>query len=849
MTSSTTTNGKGTGRRPIAAAAAAADETASRPARLPSPEATVDDSGAELLELRRFHRGQRTTAEAPALDSPLPALLHPVRGVVEVRTDYPLFLAPARPAPADGSPLADRSMLPLRELLEVALAAVETRSGEARILRDNLLRFERAIRAEMPAGPAPVPAGPVLARAAAALRESLGLRGENADRLDADLRTLAEVLPDGGELVGFHPGASVPLLARAVRDRRADRQRRFREEVEKVSVRLRDLLNVERTKDPEARDPEALGSAHGGVGEGYLDLSRLSEGLGPRRGSRAMDPERRERLESLLATLDAHLAADDEPVLILVRGESLPEPPGLGADTTCESSRDPFHDAVERWRREADRLVPVVRALRLAALEARSRYDAERHGPWFESLGRQVFTPEEKALLPVVAVLDRAGDAAQRLAAFSELLLSGAPVQVLLDDPPVADPASPDGDPLGGSRLELGYLGVGHREAFVQQSSPARPDHLLAGFRAALDSARPSLHLLAGRLDETDDAPTLDAWLETGAALEGRAHPFFRYDPTAGSTWASRLDFSGNPAPEEDWPSGSIPAVDADDRETSFETTFTFGDYALLSPALRDHFRPVPDLGESDDLVPLARHLQEPPGEGMTRIPFVWATDRSGRLVRLAVSERLAAACRDRLGWWRTLQELAGVRNEYVREATERARSEAEAAWTAEREKLEADHAAELERVRQEATEEALAGLARSLLDLDASGMSFAPVAGGAAPAAPAAPGAPAPAPEAEPAAEAPAAPEPEEEEELGDDAWVDTPLCTSCNDCVNINPKLFVYDANKQVRIGDPTAGTYEQLVFAAEKCPARCIHPGAPRNPDEPNLDALIERAKPFR
>jgi hypothetical protein len=34
----------------------------------------------------------------------------------------------------------------------------------------------------------------------------------------------------------------------------------------------------------------------------------------------------------------------------------------------------------------------------------------------------------------------------------------------------------------------------------------------------------------------------------------------------------------------------------------------------------------------------------------------------------------------------------------------------------------------------------------------------------------------------------------------------------------------------------------------MAAEKCPARCIHPGKPLNPDEPNLDELIERAKPF-
>lgn len=47
---------------------------------------------------------------------------------------------------------------------------------------------------------------------------------------------------------------------------------------------------------------------------------------------------------------------------------------------------------------------------------------------------------------------------------------------------------------------------------------------------------------------------------------------------------------------------------------------------------------------------------------------------------------------------------------------------------------------------------------------------------------------------------------------------------------------------------MGDPSNGTYAQLVAAAELCPAKCIHPGMPLNPDEPGLDALIQRAAPF-
>jgi ferredoxin len=80
------------------------------------------------------------------------------------------------------------------------------------------------------------------------------------------------------------------------------------------------------------------------------------------------------------------------------------------------------------------------------------------------------------------------------------------------------------------------------------------------------------------------------------------------------------------------------------------------------------------------------------------------------------------------------------------------------------------------------------------------------------------------------------------------DEPWIDTPLCTSCNDCLNLNPRLFLYNEDKQVQLGDRDAGTYAQMVEAAELCPAGCIHPGRPWDPDEPGLDELIERAAPF-
>jgi hypothetical protein len=59
----------------------------------------------------------------------------------------------------------------------------------------------------------------------------------------------------------------------------------------------------------------------------------------------------------------------------------------------------------------------------------------------------------------------------------------------------------------------------------------------------------------------------------------------------------------------------------------------------------------------------------------------------------------------------------------------------------------------------------------------------------------------------------------------------------------------MFKYDDNRQAYLADPEAGTFRELVEAAKSCQVSIIHPGAPRRPDEPGLDALLERAALFQ
>jgi hypothetical protein len=81
-----------------------------------------------------------------------------------------------------------------------------------------------------------------------------------------------------------------------------------------------------------------------------------------------------------------------------------------------------------------------------------------------------------------------------------------------------------------------------------------------------------------------------------------------------------------------------------------------------------------------------------------------------------------------------------------------------------------------------------------------------------------------------------------------GDEPFIETPRCSSCNECIQLNSRMFKYNENNQAYIADPAGGTFRELVEAAESCQVAIIHPGKPRRPDEPGLDELLQRAAAF-
>jgi ferredoxin len=202
-------------------------------------------------------------------------------------------------------------------------------------------------------------------------------------------------------------------------------------------------------------------------------------------------------------------------------------------------------------------------------------------------------------------------------------------------------------------------------------------------------------------------------------------------------------------------------------------------------------------------MAPVSEWLGGPPAAGDGQVPCLTAVDRDDRLQRVIVDGRLVQAARRCLGQWHRLQELGGIRNSHAERLLARER----AAWE--------------ESLRQGAA--AIPAMAAAPCEPGAAGTSAAPVA------------------------EAAEAPE-DEAARSPDEAWIETIRCSSCNECTQINDRMFAYDDNQQAYIKDLAAGTYRELIEAAESCQLAIIHPGKPCDPQEPALEELIERAKPF-
>ena len=818
------------------------------------PEASADDRLRALWaeRLKRFHHGSANGARPVLHPAVQPALLTPLQRELAEDPPHPFVLI----SRCEDEAKSEVEAHAFGALLDEGLRALEARGRQPRALehaRRALLRESARVLTQAEGG---MEVRALLEQAGNRLRQELHLPEADAEAFDEDLAALTETLPEQGRTFALQSDTPLRLYLEVLSAVRAPLRKRFGSELEILRDRLRDLLRLDHLTSEEGRAPEAISAQLGGGASKLLDAGVLARTLPSEPVSGQLEPERRARVAASLAAIEQFLTRDQtRPDVMLLHppDATLPEAPARTL-----SHDDPLSAAVGYFDGVARQSAALYRAVRTARLEVAGRYDAEQHDAALAGLDWEGMQSDELALLPPVAVVTTGRRLRRRgQAALSELLRSSRPVHVLvLDEVAVTDEA----EDLSLFHLDLGYLVMAHREVFAVSSTLARPDHFVKGLARMVRAPRPGVALV--HLPGHELAPLRPLLAE--AALLGRACPDFLYDPDAGASWADRFDVDGNPQPDQAWPPRALRAIrdghggkPKDTEEHALEVAFTFADAVALEPAYQRHLLAFPpEAWDEERQLPLADWLERlDAGSDANAIPYIWIVDDEGRLQRAAVTRALALASRDRLRGWHLLQELAGFENAHVERASAAAAAAVRAEAERERAELERRHAEVLAQAREQGARASLQQLAEALVRGGAAASLLTASGGTAAATSPSlrpahvAPSAEAAASTASAPAVTESAPAAADEEPLLDEPYVDSPLCTTCNECTNLNGRLFAYNADKQAYIADASAGTFDELVRAAEKCPARCIHPGSPRSGDATATPELVARATAFR
>ena len=620
---------------------------------------------------------------------------------------------------------------------------------------------------------------------------SLALDDEN---LTSSAKRLWSTFEAAGNLVDADPDLPLSVVRHAwnvIQKQKADA---FRTKAERLLLKLHDILDAEAFGSSVGRAPERLRAGVGAAFAGTFDFNALSSILNKAKPGLSLSDERRQRIRHLIDVL--------EKQRFYPLGGNRPEPYEF-AFGSCSDALMAYHE------RHAE-AVELLKALAVAELEASGEYRESVYDVIFGDFGANGLDAEQLARLPdyLVNLNIRRLDAIER-ARIIELLAAGLPIRIFVqsDDLLVPAPALEGHIAVSKCSRQLIDTAIGLNDVFVLQTPASDLYRSRDALMRCLSYGGPSLiSIFSGANEHTGDIPP---YLVAAAALESRAFPSIIYDPSAGPAWADRLEIGRNPSVEEDWPVHTFSYEDSSLQARSERPAFTLADLLAMDERFFPHFAVVPQPDWSDALVNVPAALANTVTSLPDEVPSIVLVDTEGRLVRAILDRRVLSETRRCRAIWCSLQELGGIHNSH------------------------AERLLSLERQKQAA----------------AAAVSPPPAATAATPplvAVPAAdiPAAPAAVPEkvAEIDAAAPAA------EDHGDEPWIETARCTTCNECTNLNSLMFAYNSEQQAYIADPSAGTYRELVEAAEGCQVSIIHPGKPRNPKEPGLEDLIRRASEF-
>ena len=608
-----------------------------------------------------------------------------------------------------------------------------------------------------------------------------------ADKSFADsLRRVRAAIKLDGEVADCDAALPARLLCHAWGEVQKEKSGAFRKHLDRLSVKLSDILKTHFEHSEAGRSAKHLKASVGSAHGGMFDFDAMSLILGKALPKGTFPESHRRRISELISVLEAQQFFPAADARSKKAGAAKPY------SFLFESSAR----ALAAFRERTPKLVELAKAIAVAELEIDGQYNPARHDALFAEFGAAGLDSQDLTPFPDYLVCLDAGKLdAEEHAQLIEIISSGLPIKILLQIDDILE-ESPSGEAnlTAGMRIrQIANMAIGLNEVYVLQSSSSNlyrfRDRLLKG----LAYRGPALFsVFSGASGKASGVPP---YLAAAAAMESRAFPAFTYDPSAGPNWAARFHLEANSQMDLDWPVQAFAYEDEQHQRVSEDLAFTLVDFVASDRRYAKHLAQVPREKWNGSMIPVDESLSRERKGLPDKVPSVLMVDGDNVLQKVIVDQRLIREARRCREMWHSLQELGGVHNSHAEILLARERK----AWE--------------ERMHQEAESHPAAPQAQ---------------AGGV-------PASAAVEPQAEP-------------ERSPDEAYIETARCSTCNECTLLNNKMFAYDANQQAYIKDVNAGTYAQLVEAAESCQVSVIHPGKPRNANEPGLEELLKRAEPF-
>ena len=672
----------------------------------------------------------------------------------------------------------------LSNIIDMMLQKVAPPGMESEQLRKMILRIEREIRTLAAAGETGL---------LSELWDKVAARLEQADAtFGKAVRIARAALEIDGPVLDCRTGMATELVRHLWSAVQEDKAKKFRATVSRLAVKLADILRADYLRSSAGRSAESLSAGVGPAHQALFDFAAMSKLLPKASAREALSEPRRRRIEAALETLKR------QRFFAPAAGQARPDQ----AVELYSFVFDNCADAIAAYRARLPELAELVKAMSIAELELDGTYVEAKHDVIFSGFDAGSLNPRDSALFPDYLVCVGEGGAALDGGALMAALSSDAPLKVLVNISDLVEESQAGNGRTGGLRgAQVANMARGIGDVFVLQSVSSNLYQVRDRIDRGLVFNGPALFSVFSGVPEQQ--AVLPLYLSAAAAMQSRAFPAFSYDPSAGSDMASRFSLENNPQPDLDWTVQAVEYADPDLQRSRQEVAFTFVDFLVCDSRYHGHFVTLPQGFDGTRAVPAAEWIARPSTETSDGVPYVLAAGDNA-LSRVVIDERAIGGARRCLENWHRLQEAGGIHNSHAQRLLKREKQ----VWE--------------EQKRQE-----LANMAPSV----------AAVATVVAP--PTAPSS-APAVVAEPEAKEP--------ERSPDEAYIETERCSSCNECTQINDRMFVYNANKQAYIADLKAGTYAQLVAAAENCQLAIIHPGKPINKSEPDLDELMKRAEAF-